>query len=243
MKNKGKIAIGAAIAGLFVSATAAALPYIRVPFARPEKPDPTKRRIACVGDSVTFGSGVIRGREKKVWVTKLGQLLGPEFQTLNLGIGSRTLQDEGDFPYRTDPKGYYPMLEKLRPEAVLFMLGSNDTKPQNWNSARFSWELDDWIEVIKKIKTVTHIWLMIPPHAYPGRGQEVPPYDISERILTEEVAPIIRKAARQARVGLINLQELTEDHPEWYSDGVHPNDYGNTRIAEFIYEKIRDVLK
>ncbi|MEE3408965.1 MAG: SGNH/GDSL hydrolase family protein, partial [Erysipelotrichaceae bacterium] len=60
-----------------------------------------KRHIACIGDSITFGAGV-NGKKEETWEHFLNHRLGDDFQVLNYGISGRTLQDEGDYPYKAD---------------------------------------------------------------------------------------------------------------------------------------------
>ena len=58
-----------------------------------------KRRIACIGDSITFGAGVMKTRKKDAWTCVWNRMLGHDFQVLNYGVSGATLQKEGDFPY------------------------------------------------------------------------------------------------------------------------------------------------
>lgn len=58
-----------------------------------------KKRILCIGDSITFGAGVIYSRWRNAFPVMLEKMLGHEFQVLNYGISGATLLDEGDMPY------------------------------------------------------------------------------------------------------------------------------------------------
>lgn len=58
-----------------------------------------KKLVACIGDSITYGAGVVQDHDHRTWEYFLQQKLGDEYQVLNYGISGRTLQDEGDFPY------------------------------------------------------------------------------------------------------------------------------------------------
>ena len=46
-------------------------------------------RVACVGDSITFGAG-IEDREKKCYPAQLQELLGPRFEVRNFGRSGAT---------------------------------------------------------------------------------------------------------------------------------------------------------
>ena len=55
-------------------------------------------RVACVGDSITFGYG-ISNRDKNSYPAKLQNLLGDGFEVQNFGLsGARVTQDSGK-PY------------------------------------------------------------------------------------------------------------------------------------------------
>jgi lysophospholipase L1-like esterase len=50
--------------------------------------------------------------------------------------------------------------------------------------------------------------------------------------------PIVSEMAEDMGVHYIDMYEFTENHPEYYDDGIHPNAYGNKMIAEYLYETI-----
>ena len=112
------------------------LKYLAVP-ATP-KLLPGKKRIACIGDSITFGAGV-NGRKERTWEFFLGGLLGDEYQVINYGISGRTLQNEGDYPYKADK--FYKISRDCGAEIYLIMLGTNDAKPYNFHFSLFHYPL------------------------------------------------------------------------------------------------------
>ena len=60
--------------------------------------DQEKIRVACVGDSITFGSG-IQDRNTNSYPAQLGRLLGEKWETRNFGVSGATLLKNGDKPY------------------------------------------------------------------------------------------------------------------------------------------------
>lgn len=44
--------------------------------------------------------------------------------------------------------------------------------------------------------------------------------------------------AKTHNVPVIDLYRLTEKHPEYFEDGVHPNRPGNKVIAEYVFSQI-----
>jgi|SRR5579862_4901017 len=57
-----------------------------------------KIRVACVGDSITFGAGVA-DREKNCCSAVLGGLLGEKYDVRNCGVNGATLLKKGDLPW------------------------------------------------------------------------------------------------------------------------------------------------
>ena len=89
-------------------------------------------KIACVGDSVTYGHGV------SSWVAnnypkQLDTLLGEGYCVNNYGHSGATVQGTGDQPYIT--YGEFPRSLQFDADIIIFMMGSNDSKPENWRGA------------------------------------------------------------------------------------------------------------
>ena len=52
-------------------------------------------RVACVGDSITFGSG-IKNRDQNSYPAQLGAMLGEKYEVRNFGVGGATLLKNGE---------------------------------------------------------------------------------------------------------------------------------------------------
>ena len=99
------------------------LKYLVVPKA--PKVEKDKIRIACIGDSITYGAGVVgKNYKHSTWEYFLQQKLGDDYQVLNYGISGRTLQNEGDYPYRKEK--FYRITHKIQAEIYIIMLVTND---------------------------------------------------------------------------------------------------------------------
>ena len=88
----------------------------------------SKTRVACVGDSITYGAGVA-GRESNSYPAVLGKLLGDKYEVKNFGVSGATLLKKGDNPYWR--QGAFKKATDFKPNIVVIKLGTNDTKPQN----------------------------------------------------------------------------------------------------------------
>jgi len=83
-------------------------------------------RIACVGDSITQGAGAGEG---KAYPSQLQELLGEKWKVGNFGVSGRTLLRKGDSSYWNERA--LLNAQDFKPDVVIIMLGTNDTKPQN----------------------------------------------------------------------------------------------------------------
>src|SRR4051795_12206778 len=59
-------------------------------------------RVACVGDSITYGYG-IKDREHNSYPAQLGVLLGKRWEVRNFGINGATALKEGTRSYSDQP--------------------------------------------------------------------------------------------------------------------------------------------
>lgn len=195
-------------------------------------------KVACVGDSVTHGYG-ISGWSKNNYPTVLGRLLSEKYHVCNFGVSGSTAQDSGDQPY-TKTKAY---AESVAYEAdiLIFMLGSNDSKPENWQGEEkfkesYNTLLDTYLQKDKK----PNVYLCTVPTAfYPeGVASGLTNFDIQPEYV-EAVAELVRKIAAERGFNLIEINDLTENKPELFcKDNVHPNNEGAKAIAEAVFDAI-----
>lgn len=182
--------------------------------------DPVK--VACVGDSITAGSGAEPG---KSYPSQLQEILGEKWNVGNFGVGGRTLLKKGDFPYWNE-KAYQEAL-KFEPDVVVIMLGTNDTKPQNWkHEAEF---VDDYAELVNSFQGLASepkIYVCR-PCPVPGEGN----FGINEKNLKVWIERI-DKLAEEMNLGVIDMHRALEKSPELLPDRVHPNTEGAGVMAK-----------
>ena len=185
-------------------------------------------RVACVGDSITAGVGAANGQS---YPAQLGKMLGAKWEVRNFGVSGSTLLNQGDKPYQKE-KAFKAALD-YKPNVVIIMLGTNDTKPQNWKfKDRFIADYKDLVEQFAKVPSKPRIFICRPVPV-PGKGN----YRINEPSLQEQ-SPMIDKVAQQMAVGLIDMHAALKDHPEMIPDRVHPNTAGATRMANAVLKAL-----
>lgn len=75
---------------------------------------------------------------------------------------------------------------------------------------------------------------MQPSKCFPKESTGTVAFSIQNEILATEIYDIVQQAGIKLKVPVIDLYTFTEDHPEWFVDGVHPNAEGNAAIAQYI---------
>jgi lysophospholipase L1-like esterase len=197
-------------------------------------------KVACIGDSVTYGFG-INGWAKNNYPSQLAEILGEKYHVENFGHSGRTLSNKGDKPY-SESKQYELSLE-YNADIVVIMLGSNDSKPKNWNGElNFIEEYAAFIEKYKEKNPNVEIIICTPPKAFFLKGNNKngeTKFDIRPDVL-ESIRNELRSFALVNGYKCVDIYSVTEYHSEWFSDGVHPSAEGASAIAEAIADKIKN---
>ena len=215
----------------------AAKAWMRRP--RQEKPRMNARKIACVGDSITFGAGVLRQRRHLAWPYLLEQKLGTAWQVLNYGIIGATAQREAQVVFQS-PRDLLDAAIKAQPELFLVMLGTNDAKTVNWNEGSFLRDYNGMLDRIQAGCPHAKLVLMTPASAFPNPKAKdgAVGFGIDADYVHKGAAPAVRQIARERELPLIDIHELTAGHPDWFVDGIHPNAEGNRALADAVYTEL-----
>lgn len=191
-------------------------------------------RVACVGDSITYGHGTT-GWPKNTYPAVLQSLLGDGYHVNNYGVSSQAVQDTSDRRY-TDLAHYQESLD-YDADILVFMMGTNDSKPVNWIDGESFKE--DLLALLDSYGD-TEIYLCTPAASFflEGQTEGVTNHNI-QPLVVEELAGIIREVAAERGYTLVDVHALTVLHPEWFeADGVHPSNDGAAAIAALIAETI-----
>ena len=188
-------------------------------------------RVACVGDSITYGAGV-KDRKNMNYPKQLGKLLGKEYEVRNFGNSGSTMLKKGDKPYWKQ-KEFKAALE-YAPNIVIIKLGTNDTKPQNWkHGAEYSVDYKAMISSFTKLSSKPKVYICLPVPVVKTR------WGITNEIVIKEIIPAIRKVSDQTKSEIIDLNTPFKGKNELIPDSVHPNGAGATVIANTIKKSIK----
>ena len=188
-------------------------------------------RVACVGDSITYGAG-IKDRKNMNYPKQLGKLLGKEYEVRNFGNSGSTMLKKGDKPYWKQ-KEFKAALE-YAPNIVIIKLGTNDTKPQNWkHGAEYSVDYKAMISSFKNLSSKPKVYICLPVPVVKTR------WGITNEIVIKEIIPAIRKVSDQTKSEIIDLNTPFKGKNELIPDFVHPNVAGATIIAKTVRNCIK----
>ena len=116
-------------------------------------------KIACIGDSITEGSG-IRYQSKSSYPVILDSILGMNYSVLNSGKSGTTLQKNGDFPYWNTKE--FSNVKAFNPDIIIIKLGTNDSKGQNWKIGHFEADYQSLIDTLKVLHSNPKIFVCLP---------------------------------------------------------------------------------
>lgn len=196
----------------------------------PIAPDPGKEpvRVACVGDSITAGSGAGKGNS---YPAQLGRMLGEKWSVKNFGVSGATLLNNGNHPYRKTTA--FKDALAFNPSVVVIKLGTNDTKPQNWKlKNEFVADYKNLIAQFAALPTRPRILICYPAFV-PGKGN----FGINEEGVLEQI-PILDKIAAEEKLAVIDVHGALKDHPDLLPDRVHPNTAGATILARTVFKAL-----
>ena len=187
-------------------------------------------RVACIGNSITFGAG-IRNRSRDSNPSVLARMLGDNYWVKNFGVSARTMLNKGDHPYMNEPA--YKNALAFNPNIVVIKLGTNDSKSFNWKyKADFMKDAQTMIDAFKVLPSQPKIYLCYPSKAYlTGDG-------INDDIISKEIIPMIKKLAKKNNLSVIDLHTAMDGMPELFPDRIHPNEKGAQVMAKAVYQSI-----
>lgn len=199
-------------------------------------------RVACVGDSITYGYG-LHDRQNDAYPVWLGKWLGTNYNVRNFGVNSTTLLHRANFPY-IKQRAYTNALE-FKADIVIINLGANDSKRphaegfetakalNNWQyKTNFVSDYEDLIASFRKTNPAMKIYICFPTPDFPGR------WGINDQTIREEMIPMIRTVAKDTGTTIIDLHSAMEGKGDLFPDAVHPNDEGAKLMAAAVFKSL-----
>ena len=219
-----------------------ALAIVTLPVSFADAAETQPIRIACVGDSITYGAG-LANRDSESYPAWLGGWMGPGYDVRNFGHSGATLLQKGDLPYVKQSQ--HDEALAFKPDVVIIMLGTNDSKhrggglppndevAENWQyKSDYVSDYKALIAEFRRANPATKIYVCCPPPCFPGR------WGIDDDTIHYEIVPLVHKAARQSHAKLIDLYKPFAGKAGLFPDTVHPNAAGAKMMAAIVYKAL-----
>ena len=189
------------------------------------------QKIACVGNSITFGAGITNSAQNS-YPAQLGALLGEGYEVKNFGVSGAILLRKGNSPY-WKTKAYLQALE-FSPDWVFIKLGTNDSKPVNRiHLQEFVSDYKDLVISFQQLPAKPRVVLLLPVPVF-----KTDTTGITAGIIKDRILPMVRQVAYETGCEVINLYNLLIESPEFFPDKVHPTAEGASVIAKRIFEHV-----
>lgn len=185
-------------------------------------------RIACIGNSITAYFGGYPSLDLDSYPAQLRILMGPGYNIQNYGVSGRTLLKHGDFPIWNEAA--FAAALAFKPHIVTIMLGTNDSKPQNWvYKDEFISDYCAMIDTFRALETHPEIYVCIPPPAFSRK------YDINDSVITYEMIPMLQQIIQQKNTHVIDFHTFFQGKGHLFYDGIHPTLDGLWEFAKEFY--------
>lgn len=205
------------------------------------------RQIICYGDSNTFGL-IPRTDRRYPWGVRWTSLLNGK-----MGLDKARVIEEGlcgrttvfDDPLRNDRNGsklINTILEtNANADTIILMLGTNDCKTVYGANAEIigkgarriihqirNYDGDINILLVSPIELGSNVW----------KNEYDPEFSESSVETSKKLAYVYKRIAEEENVLFLDAAGVAEPSAE---DQEHLNEYGHSRLAEAIYNKIKDI--
>jgi len=190
-------------------------------------------KVACIGDSITFGVGA-KDRQALSYPAQLQKLLGEKYEVMNCGKSGIKMTN-----YQ---KAWEKKISDFQPDIVTIKLGTNDTKgrkfdPPPGNKEAFNTAFlnaaTDLIAFLQGLQSKPRIYICLPVPVFQDK------WGINEKALVEDVIPALNTIAKEKDLPVIDLYAPCKGKGKDVPDGVHPNEKIYAVLADVIAKAIK----
>ena len=196
----------------------------------PEREQLATLKIICLGDSITYGHK-LSDQARQSYPAQLSKQAHGRWHVLNFGINGATVLNKGDIPI-TAQKVYQRVMSS-HPDVVVVMLGTNDTKNNNWQYLdEFVSDYTSLIEKIQDLPSSPHVIVCTVPPIF----VDYPNGINAER--EDAINILVKKVATLTNADFLDIYTLMSQEPGLFFDGIHPNRLGAREIATLVFNKV-----
>lgn len=192
-----------------------------------------KIKVACVGNSITYGTG-IEDREHFSYPVQLQKMLGEKYQVGNFGKPGATLLNHGHRPYMQQEEFKEAMA--FKGDIAVIHLGINDTDPRNWPNYRDEF-VKDYLSLMDSLRSANPKVRFILARMTPIADRH-PRFISGTKLWHGEIQEAIQTVARVSGAELIDFHAPLYPYPYLLPDAIHPNPEGAGVLAKTVYAGI-----
>ena len=178
--------------------------------------------VACIGDSIT---------ELSTYPHHLQTMLGTNYLVREFGVSGSTVLTNSDKPYINQTA--FQTAKEFLPNIVIILLGTNDAREDHYQSIdNFVADYEQLVREVQALESKPKIFLVKPPPIFDNE------FYLRNTNLLEGIIPRIEQVTNELSLTMIDVYTPLANHPEYFMDGIHPNNEGATLIASEIYKAI-----
>lgn len=208
-------------------------------------------KVACVGDSITQG---INSTDtiNMTYPAYIQQMLGYDYYVLNAGLSGYSICKIDEYAYYKSKQ--YLQARELKPDVVLFALGTNDANPtpsqpyKNWEDPQydrtnvFIESTNELLDAFVKINPDVQIYMILPASLFKV-GNDGWSAEAWTANIVKYSHPLLKQIAENRNLQTVDLFPWSEENKAVFTDGLHPKDETYKTFAQFIYDSIKDTIK
>lgn len=198
----------------------------------------TPIRVACVGDSITFGYALPEAtRVRDSYPGRLSARLGGGYLVKSFGHTGCTIMNLDWLPPLMKTDEYKASLA-FKPDIVLLMGGTNDGSPRNWShQAQFERDLKKITHSYLTMASHPKVILVLPPRICTKKEKGVIEDDHCHNV-NQLLPPIFRNFARANALQLIDSRLSITSRDCYTMDGIHLSEKGCSKLANQIAQSL-----
>ena len=213
--------------------------HISVEYVRKKLDRPFK--VACVGDSITYGFG-LDDRQNECYPAQLQKLLGSDYEVKGFGRNGACIRKNGGLPYMSTIEFFRAI--DWDADAYIICLGTNDLVNKIDDEFLKAFK-EDYKELIRAIQEQTGILERATDYE-PIYLAEIPPvpqlfktWDEEKSI--REINKTINDITNEYHLERVDFNTCfgwSDEAEDLFSDGIHPNARGAKLLAEKAYSDL-----
>lgn len=190
-----------------------------------------KLRVACVGDSTTWGTHATRA-EGVTYPDYLAKLGRRTLRVRNFGVGATTLLRRSGHAWCDT--GELERTIAFHPDIVVIMFGVNEIAHPDLLDGFLPdalWLIGQFNRAIPDVR----IFIATPTPFAPENEQSLKNTELATKII-----PVWRQVAQMTGCEVIEVNQSYPPTLDFLPDGIHPNAKGNRLIAESVFNAIKE---